>query len=129
MDVRDVAQGTILALEKGKDGEKFIIGGHYLTLKELAYKIGAIGEVKTTQLVLGIGLLKLLLPYFKIEGKLKGKPPVFSKASLKILSESNPNVSSNKAEQQLGYIKTPIDDSIRATLKWFGEKGTIDFKS
>ena len=129
VDARDVANGTLLALEKGKDGEKFILGGHYLTLKKLAFKIGSIGGVKTTQLVLGIGLLKLLLPYFKLEGKLKGKPPVFSKASLKILSESNPNVSSQKAIEDLGYIKTPIDDSIRDTLKWFGEKGTISFKA
>lgn len=129
VDVRDVASGTILALEKGKDGEKFILGGHYLTLKELAFKIGSIGGVKTTQLVIGIGVLKLLLPYFKIEGKLKKKPPVFSKASLKILSESNRNVSSDKAIRELGYKKTPIDISIYETLKWFNEKGIISLKS
>ena len=125
VDVRDVAEGTVLALEKGVDGEKYILGGHYLTLKELAFKIGEIGKVKTTQLVVDIKLLKLLLPFFKLEGKIKGKPPVFSKDSLKILTESNPNISSEKAILQLGYKKTALEDSIKATLSWFNQAGKI----
>ena len=128
VDVRDVAHGTLLALEKAKNGEKFILGGHYLTLKELAHSIGKVGGIKTTQLVIGIWLLKLLLPYFKIEGMLKKKPPVFSKASLKILSESNPNVSSQKAKDVLGYSVTPIDKSLKDTLSWFAKHGNINFK-
>ena len=129
VDVRDVAQGTVLALEKGKDGEKFILGGHYLTLKELAFKIGSVGKVKTTQRVLSISMLKWLLPYFKLESLIKGKPPVFTKESLKILSESNPNISSEKASTVLGYQKTDINDSIQATLEWFNKDEQIKLQS
>jgi dihydroflavonol-4-reductase len=127
VDVRDVAKGAVLALENGVDGEKYILGGHYLTLKELAFKIGNVGKVKTTQLVIGIGILKLLLPFFKLEGKLKKKPPVFSRDSLKILSESNPHISSEKAVLQLGYRKTAVDNSIESTLRWFAKEGRIKF--
>jgi dihydroflavonol-4-reductase len=127
VDVRDVAQGTLLALEKGKSGEKYLLGGEFLTVQELAQKVGKIGNVKVTNFVLSIGFLKLMLPFFKLQSVLTGKPAIFTKESLKALSESNPNVSSRKAEKDLGYTKTEIDKSIKDTLIWFGKHGKIQF--
>ena len=128
VDVRDVARGTILALEKGLDGEKYILGGHYLTLKALAFKIGEIGNVKTTQRVIGLTALKLLLPFIKLQSLFSGKAPALSKDALKILAESNPNVSSEKAIFKLGYEKTNVDDSIKATLQWFEQDSKIKLR-
>ncbi len=125
VDVRDIVKGTISAIARGVSGEKYILSGTYLTIKELAEKIGKIGGVTTTQRVLPTGLLKALIPLFKLQSKLTHKPPLFTNESLNVLIESNPNISCEKAKRELGYSVAPIDESIKAALAWFGENGFL----
>ncbi len=125
VDVRDIVKGTINAIEQGVSGEKYILSGTYLSIKELAKKIGLIGGVTTVQRVLPTWLLKTLIPVFKFQSKLTSKPPLFTNESLKVLAESNPYVSSEKAKRELGYSVTPVDKSIKDTLAWFGENGFL----
>jgi dihydroflavonol-4-reductase len=125
VDVRDIVKGTINAIDRGVSGEKYILSGTYLSIKELAKKIGLIGGVTAVQRVLPTWLLKALIPVFKLQSKLNHKPPLFTNESLKVLTESNPYVSSEKAKRELGYSVTPVDKSIKDTLAWFGENGFL----
>lgn len=123
--VEDVIKATIAAIDNGRNGEKYLLSGHYLAVSELANKIGTIGQVKVTQKVLSGTLLKILLPFFQLQGLLAHKPPVLTKESLKTLLESNPYISSAKAAKELGYTKTPVDIAIKKTLDWFRIKGML----
>lgn len=125
VDVRDIVKGTINAMKLGVCGEKYILSGTFLTIKELAEKIGMIGDVTTTQRVLPIWLLKALIPIFNIQSKLTNKPPLLTNESLDALVESNPYISCEKAKSELGYSVSPVDASITDTLAWFGENGFL----
>jgi len=125
VDVRDIARATLLAIEKGKSGEKYLIAGEYHTVKDLAKTIGEVRKVKVTQNVLSPVLLRILMPFFQLQSRLNGKPPLFTKESLKTLMEANPNISTRKAEQDLGYQKTPFRKTIQDTLDWFDQAGHL----
>ena len=114
--VKDVVQGIIASIDKGRNGEKYLLSGHYLSIKELAYKIGTIGQVKVTQTVLSSFFLKMLLPIFQLQSRLLNKP---TRESLKALLESNPFISSEKATLELGSRKTPVDKALKETLEWY----------
>jgi len=125
VDVRDVASGAILAMEKGKSGEKYLLSGTWLSIKDLAAKIGMIGNVGVTQRVLPTRVLRVLLPFFRLQSFLANKPPLFTGESLKALMESNKFISSKKATDAFGYAKTDINQSIEDTLKWFKTQSSL----
>lgn len=122
----DIARGTIAALEGGQRGEKYLLSGQFLTVLELCRLVGEISQRRTTQRVMPVWALKMLIPVFRAQSRINGKPPLFTQESLKALIESNPNISSRKAEEQLGYKKTPVSDAMRETLLWFRNAGMIE---
>ena len=123
--VSDVVNGTIAALERGRVGEKYLLSGKFMTVKELSALVGDVAGKKTIQKVLPMWLLKFLIPFFKMQSQLSGKAPIFTEESLISLIHSNPNVSSAKAEKELGYIKTPPHEAMEHALTWYREEGII----
>ncbi len=125
VDVRDVAMGTVKAMESGKSGEKYLLSGTWLSVKELAMKIGSIGGVPVTQRVVPTAIMNAFLPIFRLQSVITHKPPLITKESLRALIESNKLISSEKAVQEFGYEKTLIDDSIKDTLDWFTSQSKL----
>ena len=119
VDVRDIAEGTMNAMTRAERGEKYILSGNYLRIKDLAGTIGRIGKVKVPQMVMPGWLLHMLLPLFRLQSSLQGKPPLLTKDSLDILLNGNPSISSKKAENAFGYTIRPFETSISDTLAWF----------
>ncbi len=119
VDVRDIVDATYAAITQEAKGEKFLLPGYYLTIKEFAGLVAEAGEISISQKVVPLGFLKALLPVFRLQSWLAGKPPIFSKQSLKALMEGHREVSSAKAEQHLSYAKRPLHESMADTLQWF----------
>jgi len=126
VNVKDIVAGTLALIRSDISGEKYLMSGNFKKVEELAAEVSKQGLVKTTGLVLPSWLLKSLVPFFILGSKLSKKDPIFTYESLRALIESNPNISSAKAERDLGYKVTPFNESIRETLNWFKEKGKID---
>jgi dihydroflavonol-4-reductase len=122
VDVRDVAMGTVRAMESGIAGEKYLLSGTWLSVKELAKKIGSIGGVSVPQRVIPTTLVHALLPFFKLQSAITRKPPLITRESLLALVESNKRISSDKAAHTFGYRRTEIDQSIKDTLDWFRDQ-------
>ena len=123
--VEDLVKGVISAIDNGRNGEKYLMSGQYLTIRELAKIIGEVGNVRVTQRVLSSKILKMLIPFFQLQSKISNKPPIFTTEALKALIDSNRKVSSQKAEKDLGYTKTPFDEAIKTTLKWYKSNGDL----
>ena len=117
--VDDIVHGTISAIEKGRKGEKYLFSGHYLSIQQLAKLIGELGNVQVTKRVLPFWVLRLLIPFFKLQSTLTRKQALFTRESLKALKESPRKISSAKAEKELGYHKTPSRKAFQQTLEWF----------
>jgi len=125
VDVRDVARGVMAALTRGRAGEKYLLSGHYLTIRELAALIGQASGRRAPQTVLPTWLLRGLVPVFRGVARAGGKPPLLTEESLRALIESNPQVSSRKAADELGYTRTPAAETIGDTIAWFRQAGRL----
>lgn len=120
-DVRDVASGAVLALEKGMAGETYILGGAYYTLKQFADNILEIKGVGKRLIELPMFLADLGLPFVKGYAFLANRPPLYDRTYLNILQDGSRNISSRKAQQNLGYQCRDLMTTLTDTIKWFRE--------
>ena len=113
--VEDVADGVLLALDKGVVGQSYNLGGQITTMREL---IGTVAEVtgrKPPRGTMPIGLLKALAPVGPVVGKVMGQPP-----NLRELISSADGVTfwakHDKAMAELGYAPRGLETGLRETL-------------
>ncbi len=118
IDVRDVAQGHLLALEKGQRGDRYILGNQNLTLKELLDQLANITGLqapeKTVPLWLPLTVAwldeKILAPL----GKTPGVPLDGVRMSAQTMYYN-----SSKAVKELGLPQTPLKKALEDAVKWF----------
>jgi dihydroflavonol-4-reductase len=123
VDVRECARGHVAALDKGKSGERYILGGENLTLKQILDKLGAIS---------GLPSPKVKLPYFvayaaaavdeTVSGRLLGREPRATIEAVR-MGKKKMWASSSKAERELGWKTFPVDDALRRAVEWFRANG------
>ena len=123
VDVRDVADGILKALEKGRKGESYILSGSSVTIKELiSYMAEASG--KRRKPCLPIPIAKLAAPFFELDAKRRKKRPLFTKYSLKTL-EDNTRFSHDKASTELGYKPRDVSESVYDMVKYLEKEKII----
>ncbi|MGB2603317.1 MAG: hopanoid-associated sugar epimerase [Candidatus Sulfotelmatobacter sp.] len=123
VDVRECARGHIAALEKGKSGERYILGGENLTLKQILDKLGAIS---------GLPSPTVKLPYFiaylagvvdeTVSGRILGREPRATVETVR-MGKKKMWASSAKAERELGWKIIPSDAALRRAVEWFRAHG------
>jgi dihydroflavonol-4-reductase len=126
VDVRDVVDAAIASITKGRSGERYILSGHYLSLKELSSLIGKISNKKTPKLIAPLFLAKIGLPFIKIYSVLANEHPLYTSESLHILKNSNSLISSKKAKNELGYTTRSLEESLKDTFEWYKQNGIIN---
>lgn len=120
IDVRDVAQGHLLALEKGRKGDRYILGHQNLTLKELLDQLEAITGLKAPETTVPLWLpLTVAWIDEKILAPL-GKKPSVPLDGVK-MSAQTMYYNSSKAVKELGLPQTPLKKALEDAVKWFGE--------
>lgn len=117
VDVRDVAKGIIMACDKGKMGECYIMSGEFVSIKKLADLVCDVVGKKRIKVVLPIMIAKIVAPFYEMYYNVKGKTPLFTKYSLYTLS-SNSNFSNEKAKRELGFVTRDITDTVRDMVMW-----------
>lgn len=126
-NVKDVADGHILALEKGKKGEIYILGGHNIKLSDFFSKMSQLtGLRKPINLGRHVPAVLGYIVGFMLEmwAKITGKPPLITRAQAKA-SFLNLYYSSQKAQNELGYKITPLEDSLKDAINYFVERGMV----
>ncbi len=120
VDVRDVVQGMILAAEKGRTGEKYILSGEQVSLRWLLKKTQQIAGLRSPSLVVPFNLALFFSKYTQYFYRRLKKTPQFTSYSLQTVSE-NSRFCRNKSEKELGYRARPLEESIRDYLAWRSE--------
>ncbi|WP_154222803.1 NAD-dependent epimerase/dehydratase family protein [Marinicella rhabdoformis] len=110
-DVRDVANGLILAAEKGKHNENYILGGNNLNFPDFIQHVCHVFGCKITAKVLPHGLVKMVAYLKSRFAPAGGKAPDITPESLQVISHEYA-VSSNKAKTELGYTIKPLEQSL-----------------
>jgi nucleoside-diphosphate-sugar epimerase len=117
--VDDVVDGMQRAERHGISGEAYALGGADCTLLEFLEKIEHAGAKRRHVVSVPLPIAGIVAFAFELSGFL-GFEPEISRDWVTLLAVDWP-VSSEKAERALGYIPTPLDDSVRITLEWLKE--------
>jgi dihydroflavonol-4-reductase len=117
-DVRDVVAGMVLACEKGKPGERYILGGHNLMLKDMLDKLAAITGLKSPTMNAPYALAFIGALFGELGALFTGREPLASMAGVR--TSKRPHwFSSEKARRELGYTIRPIDEALTLAVGWF----------
>jgi len=125
VDVRECARGHIMALEKGKSGERYILGGEDLTLKQILDKLGELT---------GLPSPKIKLPYIfafaagvvdeAITAGLLHREPRATVDTVR-MGKKKMFASSGKAIRELDWKLVPVEDALRRAVDWFRANGYV----
>ena len=119
VDVRDVVDGAVLAIEKGRCGQNYLLSGTWASLQEIAGLVDAACGSSSRRLVLPIWMARAVVPLVALVARVGGAPPVFTRESLAIVSESNRAIRHSRASQELGFRSRPLRETIDDTVRWF----------
>ena len=113
--VDDVADGILLALDKGELGESYVLGGEITTMRDLITKLADVSGRKPPRFTVPTGLVKLMTPIGPLVGKAMGQPP-----NLRELISAADGVTywakHDKAIADLGYSPRGLSDGLRDLL-------------
>ena len=113
--VDDVADGVLLALDKGEVGEAYVLGGQVTTMRELIDTLAQVTGKKAPKRALPTGLMKAMTPIGPVVGKVMNQGP-----NLRELINSADNVTfwakHDKAIAELGYSPRGLEQGLRDTL-------------
>jgi dihydroflavonol-4-reductase len=122
--VDDVAAGHIMAMEKGRVGERYILGGQDASLREMLAVIAELTGRKAPTVNLPRTPLYPLAWAAEAVAQITGKEPMLTRDSLKMASH-HMFFTSAKAETELGYTARPYQQALADALAWFRAEGYL----
>lgn len=122
VDVRDVVRSAIAAETAGRSGENYLLGGHFLPLRELLERAGRACGVRPPRLVAPMWLARLAAPAATAWERLFGREPLFTAEGMRAL-RSGASYCSAKAARELGHRPRPIEETLEATYASFRDIG------
>ena len=122
--VDDVARGHLLALDRGKVGQNYILGGEDVTLEAMLADIAALSNRRAPKVKLPRGPLFPLAWAAEAVARVTGKEPFLTADALR-MSRYRMFFSSAKAQAELGYTARPYRAGIEDALTWFGSNGYL----
>ena len=123
VDVAECARGHVAALEKGRSGERYILGGENLTLKQILDKLAEITGLPSPKVrvpyavALAAGVVDEI-----ITGRILRREPRATVEAVQ-MSRKKMFVTSAKAERELGWKVVPVDGALRRAVEWFRANG------
>ena len=125
VDVRDVARGHLLAMEKGKPGERYILANRNLTLKEIFEVLAGVTGLKAPRIRIPHSLA-LLLAYANeyLSNYVTRRAPRIPLAGVRH-ARNYMFYRSDKAVRELGIPQTPVETALADAARWFEDCGYI----
>lgn len=125
IDVRDVAQTIINAISKGRNKEIYLLSGQYYSMKEFAKIVYEASGKKTPKIVIPFWFMRVLLPFIKVYGKLKGAAPIFTIEAIHALKYGHPKMDNSKAKSELNHSCRSLKETIADFYAWQRTQNTI----
>lgn len=127
IDVRDVAEGHCLAFERGKIGEKYILGNRNLTLAEIFQMLEKISGIPAPRIRLPYKPILYLARIFYLISFLTRHEPLIPYEGVRMAAK-HMFFDASKAVRELGMPQTPVEKALTDAVSWFRENGYISRK-
>jgi dihydroflavonol-4-reductase len=123
VDVNEVARTHVAAVERGRPGERYILGGENLSLKQILDKMSAITGLPSPAMKVPHSVA-MAFAFFDetITGRLRGKEPRATVEAVR-MGKKKMFASSAKAERDLGFRIVPVYAALRSAIDWFRAHG------
>jgi dihydroflavonol-4-reductase len=121
VDARDVAAAVLQAADRGKAGERYIVAGRPVTLKEIMQSLERVSGVPAPRLRLPYPAMLAFAYVSKIVSRVTGAPTLVTPEAVKTLQEDY-DMSSAKAMRELGATFRPFEETLRDEIAWFARR-------
>ncbi|MFL6428219.1 MAG: hopanoid-associated sugar epimerase [Acidobacteriaceae bacterium] len=123
VDVSEVARMHVTAVDRGQPGERYILGGENLSLKQILDKMSAITGLPSPSMKVPHSVA-MAFAFFDelVTGRLRGKEPRATVEAVR-MGKKKMFASSAKAERELGFRIVPVYTALRAAIDWFRAHG------
>ena len=123
VDVDEIARMHLAALGRGRFGERYILGGENLTLKQILDRLGAMTGLPSPTMKVPHAVA-MAFAFFDetVTGKLRGKEPRATVEAVR-MGKKMMWASSAKAERELGWRVLPVENALRSAVEWFVANG------
>ncbi|MEJ2556139.1 MAG: NAD-dependent epimerase/dehydratase family protein [Anaerolineae bacterium] len=122
VDVRDVVAGALRAAARAPAGGRYLLSGHWASLRDLAGLAQGINGVHVPRFIVPMWLARIGAPFVTTFSRLTGRHALYTGAALRAL-RFNPRISHARATRDLDYQPRPLKETIVDTLQWFEENG------
>jgi dihydroflavonol-4-reductase len=124
VDARDVAEAMITAVDKGKPGHRYIVGGIYLTLEGIFEILARVSGVPPPRLHVPYSLAYATAVLIELYARITGSPAVVTRETSRLM-HAKLKVDSSRAVSELGVAFRPFEDTLRDEVTWFRREGHI----
>jgi dihydroflavonol-4-reductase len=122
--VEDVALGHLLAADKGRAGERYILGGTNMTLKEILDALAPIAGRRAPRVRLPHAVALAAGYADEFMARIAGREPKIPVEGVK-MSRHRMFVTTGKAERELGYVHTSIPAALERAVRWYEANGYV----
>lgn len=124
VNVKDVALGHLLACEKGKPGERYILGSENLTLRQILQELASITGRKAPTIRIPYGVAWMAGAFGTAVASITGRPPRASLEAVR-MAKKKMWVTHEKAARELGYSPEPARSALNDAVRWFEAKAGL----
>lgn len=115
--IEDIARAHILAMQKGRAGESYIIGGEKVRFSDAMKLAEELTGIPAPRMIAPPGLLKIMAALTGIVGSVIPLPAAYQAESLRIIAGVTYLGDNSKARRELGYNPRPLREGLRETLE------------
>jgi dihydroflavonol-4-reductase len=127
VDARDVAAAAIKAEHKAPTGAKYILGGHWATVQDLAKIVEDLTGIPGPRLIVPTWLAKTGAPLVTAINQITRNRPIYTAVSIRALNGCNRNISHERATRELDFHPRQLEETISDTLHWFQDHGMLNY--
>jgi dihydroflavonol-4-reductase len=128
VDAEDVASGSILAMDKGRAGERYIVSGENVTVKGLFDLISDLTGIKAPGFKAPVGVVRALATLMELGSKVTGARPMLDRSQVDEFAGRYGYFDSSKAARELGYTYRPAREVLVRTVGWLVRHGFVPEK-
>jgi len=125
VDAEDVARGSLGAMDKGRDGERYILSGENVTVKQLFVILEELTGLKAPTIKAPVPVVRALAAVMELGSKITGARPMLDRSQVDEFAGRYGYHDSSKAEREIGYTYLSARDTLRRTVAWLVDKGFV----
>jgi len=118
VDVRDVARGHLLAGERGRPGERYILGGRNMALREILEELARLGGRAAPKVRIPYAVAWAYGAFDTALARWTGRPPLAPLDGVR-MARKKMFVRTGKAERELGFVPGPVEAALERAIEWF----------